>query len=123
MERRIRWKDKNGQAQEQAVEELIFELPNLKPMPVHPWLFTGSRILKEGFEEDLSKSLIAVYRAPGAPRLMGMPPALHAAPNFGGRVEIWEFYSSTSRLLNSDKSDERMDYDRLAHRSSSARTW
>ena len=96
VELRIRWKDKNGQAQERAVEELISETPNLKPMPVHPWLFTGSRILKEGFEADLSKSLIAVYHDPAAILDNPLPGAVNngyivnskRTPKQGTRIEL-----------------------------------
>ena len=66
VEIRIRWKDSAGQIQERPIEEMILEATSGKPMPKHPWVFTGSRILKEGFEADLSKSLIAVYHDPAA---------------------------------------------------------
>ena len=66
VEIRIRWKDSAGQTQERPIEEMILETTSGKPMPKHPWVFTGSRILKEGFEADLSKSLIAVYHDPAA---------------------------------------------------------
>ncbi len=96
VELRIRWKDKNGQLQERAVEELISETPNLKPMPVHPWLFTGSRILNEGFEADLSKSLIAVYHDPAAILDNPLPGAVNNSyvvnskrtPAQGTRIEL-----------------------------------
>ncbi len=96
VELRIRWKDKNGQALERATEEMISELPNLKGMPVHPWLFTGSRILKEGFEADLSKSLIAVYHDPAAILDNPLPGAVNnnyainskRTPKQGTRIEL-----------------------------------
>ena len=66
IEIRIRWKDSSGQTQERPVEEMISDASTGKQMPKHPWVFTGSRILKEGFEADLSKSLIAVYHDPAA---------------------------------------------------------
>lgn len=42
------------------------EMPGRKPMGVQPWVFTGSRIVKAGFEADLSQSLIAVWHDPAA---------------------------------------------------------
>ena len=35
-------------------------------MPLHDWVFTGSRILPQGFEADLQKSLVAVWHDPAA---------------------------------------------------------
>ena len=35
-------------------------------MAHHPWVFTGSRILKEGFEADIAKSLVAIWHDPAA---------------------------------------------------------
>ena len=96
VELRVRWKDKNGQTQERTAEEMIAELPNLKPMSAHPWLFTGSRILKEGFEADLSKSLIAVYHDPAAILDNPLPGAVNNSyvvnskrtPKQGTRIEL-----------------------------------
>jgi len=35
-------------------------------MAQHDWVFTGSRILKQGFQADLEKSLVAVWHDPAA---------------------------------------------------------
>jgi hypothetical protein len=66
VEIRVRWHDLKGAEQEARAEELILEVPAKRPMPPNRWVFTGSRILKEGFEADLAKSLVAVYHDPAA---------------------------------------------------------
>lgn len=66
VEIRVRWRDLKGAEQEARAEELILEEPALRPMPPNRWVFTGSRIIKEGFEADLGKSLVAVYHDPAA---------------------------------------------------------
>ncbi|HZO86764.1 MAG TPA: YdjY domain-containing protein [Chthonomonadaceae bacterium] len=66
VEIRVRWRDTNGNTQDVRAEELVAQMPGSKPMPPHPWVFTGSRILKEGFEADLDKSLVAVWHDPAA---------------------------------------------------------
>jgi len=66
IEIRVRWRDKAGKQRDVRAEELIAELPGSKPMVRHDWLFTGSRIVKEGFEADLEKSLVAVWHDPAA---------------------------------------------------------
>ncbi len=62
----IRWKDAQGRPQEARAEELVSELPSGKVMPSHDWVFTGSRIIGQGFEADLQKSLVAVWHDPAA---------------------------------------------------------
>lgn len=66
----VRWRDQRGAQQEVRAETLLAErgakLEMLKPMPTHDWVFTGSRILKEGFEADLEKSLVAIWHDPAA---------------------------------------------------------
>ena len=37
------------------------DMPSKRPIPPNRWVFTGSRVIKEGFEADLAKSLVAVY--------------------------------------------------------------
>lgn len=63
---RVRWREKSGQEREVAAEELALEMPGEKPIPPGSWVFTGSRILKEGFQADLEGSLVAVWRDPAA---------------------------------------------------------
>jgi hypothetical protein len=62
----IRWRDAKGAMQEVRAEEWIARQPSGAPMPRLSWAFTGSRILKEGFEADLEKSLVAVWHDPAA---------------------------------------------------------
>ncbi len=62
----VRWKDAQGNAKEARAEDLVAELPSGKPMPPHDWVFTGSRIIAQGFEADLQKSLVAVWHDPAA---------------------------------------------------------
>jgi hypothetical protein len=66
VEIRVRWKDRAGKEMEARAEELMSEMPGNKPVAGGVWVFTGSRILKEGFEADLSHSLIAVWHDPAA---------------------------------------------------------
>lgn len=66
VEIRVRWRDQKGAEQEVRAEDLILEEPSNRVMPPNRWAFTGSRILKEGFEADLAKSLVAVYHDPAA---------------------------------------------------------
>jgi hypothetical protein len=71
VEIRVRWRDAQGMQQEVRAETLLAEAgrgpgrPG-RAMPVHPWVFTGSRIIREGFEADLEKSLVAVWHDPAA---------------------------------------------------------
>lgn len=62
----VRWKDRDGKTVEFRAEDLIQEMPKGRPMPRTQWVFTGSRILKEGFEADMSGSLVAVWHDPAA---------------------------------------------------------
>ena len=66
IEIRVRWRDRKGAEQEVRAEELMLEMPAKRPMPPNRWVFTGSRVVKEGFEADLEKSLVAVYHDPAA---------------------------------------------------------
>ena len=66
VEIRIRWRDANGDAQEVRAESLLMSGPKDVAMPDHAWVFTGSRILKEGFEGDIAKSLAAIWHDPAA---------------------------------------------------------
>ena len=66
VEIRVRWRDANGDAQEVRAESLLVSGPKNLPMPDHAWVFTGSRILKEGFEGDIAKSLAAIWHDPAA---------------------------------------------------------
>ncbi len=66
VEIRIRWRDANGDAQEVRAESLLVSGAKEVPMPDHAWVFTGSRILKEGFEGDIAKSLVAIWHDPAA---------------------------------------------------------
>lgn len=66
LELHIRWRDAQGNQKDVRAEELVAQMPGEKPMPLHNWVFTGSRILKEGLEVDLDKSLIAVWHDPAA---------------------------------------------------------
>ena len=66
----IRWRDAAGKMQEVQTETLLAETDSRgaikRTMPRHNWVFTGSRIIKEGFEADLEKSLVAVWHDPAA---------------------------------------------------------
>ncbi len=66
VEIKVRWRDLKGAEQEVRAEDLILEVPAKRPMPPNRWVFTGSRVVKEGFEADLEKSLVAVYHDPAA---------------------------------------------------------
>jgi hypothetical protein len=66
VELRIRWKDRDGQVRDLRAEELVSDGTPERPMPRHDWVFTGSRILKQGFQADLEKSLVAVWHDPAA---------------------------------------------------------
>ena len=66
VELRIRWRDKDGQAHDVRAEELVADGRTEKPMPAHAWVFTGSHVLKQGFQADLEKSLVAVWHDPAA---------------------------------------------------------
>jgi hypothetical protein len=66
VEIRVRWQDATGKTQEVRAEDLIVSMPGSKPMPPHNWVFTGSRVIREGFEADLGKSLVAVWHDPAA---------------------------------------------------------
>lgn len=92
----VRWRDAAGKTQEHRAEDLLLEMPGQRPAPHGPWVFTGSRILKEGFEADLSHSLIAVWHDPAAildnPRPAGASNAyvVHSrrTPKRGTKVEL-----------------------------------
>jgi hypothetical protein len=66
----VRWRDSAGKMQEVRAETLLAETDSRgiikRSMPTHPWVFTGSRIIQEGFEADLEKSLVAVWHDPAA---------------------------------------------------------
>ena len=62
----VRWRDLKGAEQEARAEELMLDMPSKRPIPPNRWVFTGSRIIAEGFEADLAKSLVAVYHDPAA---------------------------------------------------------
>jgi hypothetical protein len=64
----VRWRDSQGKQQEVRAESLLVEdrPGSKKAMPAHIWVFTGSRIIKEGFEADLEKSLVAIWHDPAA---------------------------------------------------------
>ena len=62
----VRWRDAQGNRREERAELLVAEMPSGRPMPAHTWVFTGSRILPQGFEADLQKSLVAVWHDPAA---------------------------------------------------------
>ncbi|MCS6775929.1 MAG: YdjY domain-containing protein [Chloroherpetonaceae bacterium] len=92
----IRWRDAAGKTQEYRAEDLLMEMPGQRPTSHGPWVFTGSRILKEGFEADLSHSLIAVWHDPAAildnPRPAGASNAyvVHSrrTPRRGTKIEL-----------------------------------
>ena len=81
IEIRIRWRDKSGTWSEARAEEMVVAMPGRKPMAAQPWVFTGSRILKEGFQADLEGSLVAVWHDPAA--LMD-----HTSPNGGNNAYV-----------------------------------
>ena len=62
----VKWRDGRGETQELPAESLMMTMPKEKPLERGAWVFTGSRVLKQGFEADISRSLIAVYPDPAA---------------------------------------------------------
>ncbi len=62
----VRWRKANGDMQEVRAEDLVLRMPSKTTMPHVGWVFTGSRVLKEGFEADFAKSLIAIWHDPAA---------------------------------------------------------
>ena len=66
VEIKIRWQDKTGETQEFPADYFIAKQPDGEPAERHNWVFTGSRIFKEGFEADIVKSLVAVWHDPAA---------------------------------------------------------
>ena len=66
VEVRIRWKDRDGLVHDARAEEMVSEGTIATAMPKHDWVFTGSRVLKQGFQADLEKSLVAVWHDPAA---------------------------------------------------------
>ncbi len=63
---KISWHARTGEVVRVPAEELMMEMPGEKRMPAHDWVFTGSRVLRAGFEADLAKSLVAVWHDPAA---------------------------------------------------------
>ena len=63
---KIRWSDISGRKLEMAAEKWILVMPGHHSMKDNPWVFTGSRILKSGFEADTSRSIAAVWHDPAA---------------------------------------------------------
>ncbi len=66
VELRIRWRDNEGSKHIVRAEEMVMFGGSRQPMPHHDWVFTGSRIVKQGFQADLEKSLVAVWHDPAA---------------------------------------------------------
>ena len=62
----VKWRDSKGMMQEVPVESLMMTQPKERPLERGAWVFTGSRVIKQGFEADISRSLIAVYPDPAA---------------------------------------------------------
>ncbi len=62
----VKWRDSKGVMQELPAESLMMTMPKERPLERGAWVFTGSRVLKQGFEADISRSLIAVYPDPAA---------------------------------------------------------
>jgi hypothetical protein len=62
----VRWRDAAGNQKEARAEDLLARDPHNRSMAHHPWVFTGSRILKEGFEADIAGSLVAIWHDPAA---------------------------------------------------------
>ncbi len=62
----IRWLDIHGKKQELPAEQCIIVMPGAYPVQQNPFVFTGSRILKSGFEADISRSIAAVWHDPAA---------------------------------------------------------
>ncbi len=63
---KVRWIDLSGRREESAAEKWIVVMPGERFMGEIPWVFTGSRILKSGFEADTSRSIAAVWHDPAA---------------------------------------------------------
>jgi hypothetical protein len=76
----VRWRKANGEMQEVRAEDLVLKMPAETTMPHIGWVFTGSRILKEGFEADFAKSLIAIWHDPAA--ILDIPSAEEAENSF-----------------------------------------
>lgn len=62
----IRWRDSRGETQELPAESVMMTMPRERPLERGAWVFTGSRVLKAGFEADISRSIVAVYPDPAA---------------------------------------------------------
>ena len=62
----VRWRNAQGESVEARAEELLLRQPGEVTLKPQNWVFTGSRILKEGFEADIAKSLIAIWHDPAA---------------------------------------------------------
>lgn len=62
----VKWRDNKGVMQELPIESLMMTMPKERPLERGAWVFTGSRVLKQGFEADISRSIIAVYPDPAA---------------------------------------------------------
>lgn len=62
----VHWHNKLGIAKEARAEDFLTLMPGNHPMPLHPWVFTGSRILPQGYEADMVGSLVAIWHDPAA---------------------------------------------------------
>ncbi len=62
----IRWREADGEERTVRAESLLMEATTRNSMPLHPWVFTGSRIVRAGFEAELSGSLVAVWHDPAS---------------------------------------------------------
>lgn len=62
----VRWRTPSGEKREVRAEEMVIDGAVSKPMPRLSWVFTGSRIARQGFQADLEKSLVAVWHDPTA---------------------------------------------------------
>ncbi len=62
----VRWRNAKGDMVEVRAEELLLRQPGDVVLKPQNWVFTGSRVLKEGFEADIAKSLIAIWHDPAA---------------------------------------------------------
>jgi hypothetical protein len=62
----IRWRDAKGETQELPAESVLMTQPKERPLERGAWVFTGSRVLPQGFEADISRSIVAVFPDPAA---------------------------------------------------------
>ncbi len=62
----VQWTDSLGRKHITRAEDLLRLQPGNHLMPHHSWVFTGSRVTRNGYMADLTGSIIAVWHDPAA---------------------------------------------------------